>query len=54
MLYKVGVCFAVFQEVLNLAASEFKDDLTTVGPDGSLIPRNTSWNGLRFMITEVS
>ncbi|XP_023932050.1 dynein heavy chain 8, axonemal-like [Lingula anatina] len=40
-------------EALALAITEFRDNLTCIGPDGSAVPRNTSWNGIRYMLSEV-
>ena len=42
------------QEALNLGVNEFKDGMTLKGYDGKPVAKNTSWTGLRFLLSEVS
>jgi len=44
----------IFQETLSFLTAEFKDNITVVSSDGSLVPRTMSWSGLRYMLSEVT
>ncbi len=37
-----------------MAMTEFRDNITMLMPDGQFMPRNTSWTGIRFLLSEVT
>ena len=37
-----------------MAIYEFRENLSTFSAEGQVISRNTSWTGMRFLLTEVS
>ncbi|CAG5121560.1 unnamed protein product, partial [Candidula unifasciata] len=41
------------QEAINFALGEFKDPLFAMAADGSMVPRTTSWAGIRYMLSEI-
>lgn len=40
-------------DAMRLVMEEFQDTLTSVGADGASIARNTSFQALRYLLTEV-
>lgn len=48
------LCLDDLQEAMRMAREEFSESLVVLSPEGLPLSRNTSWTGLRFMISEVS
>lgn len=44
----------IWQEALAIVQSEFREPLNSVAPDGSQMSRSVSYNGIRYMVAEVS
>ena len=53
-LGRLWIIFWLLQEVLSLACTEFKENLTTMNQDGLSITRGTSYSGLRYLLSEVN
>jgi hypothetical protein len=49
-----SVGFHELQEAVTFTVGEFKDPLTALGFDGVAAPRQTSWTGIRYILSEVS
>ena len=46
-------CLWLVQEAVSFTVGEFKEPLSVLASDGSLVPRMTSWTGIRFILAEV-
>ncbi|XP_055889444.1 dynein axonemal heavy chain 8-like isoform X3 [Biomphalaria glabrata] len=45
--------FRELQEAVRFTVGEFKDLLFVMAADGTMVPRTTSWTGIRFMLSEI-
>ncbi|CAL1527205.1 unnamed protein product [Lymnaea stagnalis] len=45
--------FRELQEAVGFTVGEFRDLLFVMASDGSMVPRTTSWTGIRFMLSEI-
>ncbi|GFN75495.1 dynein beta chain, ciliary [Plakobranchus ocellatus] len=48
-----SVGFRELQEAVSLIVGEFRDPMFVMAADGTMVPRTTSWTGVRYIISEI-